>query len=457
MNRFLSIKQLLKMTLTTFVFLMLTGSILAQKIWKLEDCIHHAHENNISVQQSYLNVETAKVNQLESKLSLLPSLSSSISHSFGWGRSIDLATYEYTDKQTQQSYFDIGSSITLFNGFQKINTMKLRRYEYLASRYDTDKIKNDISIAVASAYLQILFSEELVNNAQNQVEVTLQQVARTQKLYEVGTLAQGSVLEIQAQLATEEVTLVQAENQRNIAVLDLLQLLELEAGTTIELERPALTILQEPELQPIDYIYNTALAVMPEIKSAEMNLEGALRSLAIARGNRSPSISMRSGFGTNYSDQITDLETGRLKSFDEQIRDNHSITLSFSMNIPIFNGYQVGSYIQRSKLNRINADYNLQKTKNALRKSIETAYADALAAYKTYVARQKSLKNLQESFKYTEHRFNVGMVNALDYNVAKNQMNRAESDVLSAKFDYLFKLKILDFYLDKPLTLSDLK
>lgn len=457
MNRFLSIKQLLKIVLTTFAFLILTSGILAQKIWKLEDCIRYAHENNISVQQSYLNAETAKINQLESKLSLLPSLSSSLSHSFGWGRSIDLATYEFADKQTQQTYFDIGSSVTLFSGFQKINTMKLRRYEYLASRYDTDKIKNDISVAVASAYLQILFSEELVNNSRNQVEVTLQQVARTQKLYEAGTVAEGSVLEIQAQLATEEVTLIQAENQLNIAVLDLLQLLELESGTPIELERPVINISQEPKLQPIDYIYNAALAVKPEIKSAEMNLEGAQRSLAIARGNRSPSISMRGSFGTNYSDQITYPGTDRLKSFDDQIRDNYSTTLSFSMNIPIFNGYQVSSYIQRSKLNRINADYNLQKTKNSLRKNIETAYADALAAYKTYVARQKSLKSLQESFKYTDQRFNVGMVNALDYSVAKNQMNRAESEMLSAKFDYIFKLKLLDFYLDKSLTLSDLE
>ncbi len=449
--------------LISAVLLLFSGGLIAQKTWTLEDCINYALENNIRVKQSDLDVKAGEVTQLQSKLDYLPSLNGSASHSYGWGRSIDLATYQYVNQQSMQSYFDLSSSLTLFNGFQKLNTLKKSRYDYLASKYNSDKIKNDISLAVAGYYLQILFSRELVSNAREQLDITQQQVDRTRKLVEAGTLAQGSLLDIQAQLANEEVSLVQAQNQLTLANLDLLQLLELQAGTEFSIEVPALSVNKAPELLPVDYIYNAALDVMPEIKSAELNYSSTDRALAIAKGTRSPSLSMNAGIGTNFSDQIrlsnipTDPGYNETKPFSDQLRDNRSTTLSFRLSIPIFNGYQASSYISQSKLNLLNADYNLQLAKNTLRKNVETAYTDALAAYKSYQARQKSLNSLNESFKYTEQKFDVGMVNALDYNVAKNQLNVAESELLSAKYDFIFKLKVLDFYLGKSLTLADMK
>lgn len=445
------------------VLLLFSGGLIAQKAWTLEDCINYALENNIRIKQSYLDVKAGEVNQLQSKLDFLPSLNGSASHSYGWGRSIDLATYQYVDQQSMQSYFDLSSSVTLFNGFQKLNTLKQRRYDYLASKYNSDKIKNDISLSVAGYYLQILFSRELVNNAREQLSITEQQVERTRKLVEAGTLAKGSLLDIQAQLANEEVSLVQAQNQLTLANLDLLQLLELQAGTEFSIDVPELSVNKAPELLPVDYIYNAALDVMPEIKSAELNYSSTDRALAIAKGTRSPSLTMNAGYGTNYSDQIrrsnipTDPGYNETKPFSDQLRDNRSTTLSFRLSIPIFNGFQSSTYISQSKLNLLNADYNLQLAKNTLRKNVETAYTDALAAYKSYQARQKSLSSLDESFKYTEQKFDVGMVNALDYNVAKNQFNIAESELLSAKYDFIFKLKVLDFYLGKSLTLADMK
>jgi len=445
----------------SLVMIFISGGLMAQK-WTLEDCVNYALEHNIQVQQSQLDVQTGEINELESKLDFLLSLNAQASHSYGWGRSIDLATYTYVNDQTQQSYFDVSSSIMLFNGFQKVNTMKQRRAEYLSSKYNADKIKNDIALSVAGYYLQILFNQELLNNAIRQQEVTEQQVNRTSKLVEAGTLARGSLLEIQAQLANEEVSVVQAENQLNLAYLDLLQLLEMEANSDIEIDFPKLAVNRAPELLPVEYIYNTALDVMPEIKRAELNVQGSERALAIARGSRSPSVSLNANMGTNYSDKITlsnnplDPDYDVVKPFGDQWRDNRNTTLSFRLSIPIFNGYQVSSYINRSKLNLLNADYNLQLAKNTLRKNVETAYTDALAAYKSYQAREKSLKSLIESFNYTEQKFNVGMVNALDYNTAKNQLNNAESDLLSSKYDFIFKLKILEFYLGKSLTLADM-
>lgn len=446
-----------------FLLIAFSGSIIAQKVYTLEDCINLALENNIRIKQSHLEVKTAEINALQGKLDMLPSLNGGSSYSFGWGRSVDMATYQYVNQQTQSSYFNVSSDVTLFSGFQKLNINKQNRAAYLAAKYNSDKMQNDISLMVASYYLQILFNRELFQNATAQIAVTRQQIERTKKLVDAGTLAKGSLLEIQAQGANEEVSVIQAENQLNLAYLDLLQLLEMQAGTPFEIDVPMLKVSQEPSLLPVDLVYNKALEVMPEIKSAEMNYESSQYGLSVARGSRSPSLSMSAALGTNYSDQIRmsnnplDPAFQEIKPFENQWKDNRSTTLSFRLSIPIFNSYQISSYIAKSKLGLMNADYNLQLAKNTLRKNVETAFADAMTAHTTYNAREKSLVSLRESFNYIEQKFNVGMVNALDYNVAKNQLNKSESELLSAKYDYIFKLKILDFYLGRTLTLADMK
>ncbi|MCE1200972.1 MAG: TolC family protein [Bacteroidia bacterium] len=445
------------------VLLLMSGGLLAQKRMTLEDCINYALEHNIRIKQAKLDVEAADISSTESRLSLLPSLNGSVSHSFGWGRSVDMATYQYVDKQTQSSYFNLGSDVTLFGGLQKQEAIKQRRADYLAAKYGHDKMQNDIALTVASYYLQILFNRELLANARAQAEVTRQQIERTQRLVEAGTLARGALLEVQAQGANEEVAIVQAENQLNLAYLDLLQLLEIEAGTPIEIDVPSLKVETSPEILPIQMIFNKALDVMPEIKAAEMRLKSTKHSMNMAKGNRYPSLGLSASLGTNYSDQIRlsnnpmDPDYNKIKAFEDQWKDNRSATLSLRLSVPIFNGYQISSYIGRSKINVLNADYNLQLSQNTLRKSVEAAYADAMAALSTFKAREKSLVSLRESFNYTEQRFNVGMVNAVDYNIAKNQLNRAESELLSSKYDYIFKLKILDFYLGRSLTLADLQ
>lgn len=199
---------------------------------------------------------------------------------------------------------------------------------------------------------------------------------------------------------------------------------------------------------------------MPEIKSAEQQYLSSRHSLNIARGSRSPSLSLSAALGTSFSDQIRvsnnplDGDFNKIKPFEDQWNDNRNATLSFRLNVPIFNAYQISSYIGKSRIGMMNADYNLQLSKNTLRKNVETAYADALSSHATFVARGKSLASLRESFHYTEQKFNVGMVNAIDYNLAKSQLAKSESELLSAKYDYLFKLKILDFYLGRPLSFN---
>lgn len=451
------------LTLIFGVLLMISGNnLLAQKEWTLEECIIYAFDNNIDIKQSVLSVNSADKDLTQSKYNLAPSLNSSASHSFGWGRSFDDAANRYASKNTQQSYFSINSQVTLFNGLQLINTVRKSQFDYLAEKYNSDKIRNDMSLNVAAAFLQILFNIELVNNAERQVETSQDQINRTTKQVEAGAVAKGSLYDIQAQGASEEANLVSAQNTLMLAYLDLMQLLDLEANAEFDIEKPTLEITGTPTLLPAEMIYNKSVTLMPEIKSAENKVESGLRGLSIAKGQRSPRLYASGSFGTNYSSQIwesydpTEPGYGITIDYGKQFRENRSGALTFNLSIPIFNGYQVSTNISKSKIYYESLNLNLQSEKLRLRKNIESAYADAIAAYQTYLARKKSVDAFNEAFKYTEEKFNVGMVNSTDYNVSKIQLANAESDLASSKFDYIFKTKILDFYLGKSLTLTDI-
>ncbi len=448
---------------TVFAFTLFTSTLSAQtKLWTLEDCINYAFDNNIQIKQSELGVESADYDYKQKKLSLIPSLNAGANYNFGWGRSIDMATYKYTNNNTQQSYFNLSSEVTLFNGLQQLNSIRQKEFDYLAQKYNYEKIRNDMSLNIALAYLSILFNTELVGNAERQVEITRQQIDRTQKQVDAGTVARGNLLDIEAQGATEEANLVDKKNRLSLAYLDLMQLLDLKASDTFDIDKPELEVNPNAtKMVPPEMIYNKALGIMPEIKSAEYKLNSAEKTVSISKGARWPILSMNGGYGTNYSDQIrksydpTDPGFNETKPFGDQWIDNRNITMGFRLSIPVFNGYQVSTRVKQSKINYENATLNLQLEKNQLRKKIEQAYADAVAAYQTYLARKKSLESLQESFKYSQEKFDVGMVNGTDYNLAKIKLSSAESDLTTSKYDYIFKTRILDFYLGNPITLKN--
>ncbi len=439
-------------------------NIAAQELWSLEKCINYAFENNLQIKQSILDANSSDLDLKQSKLNMAPSLNSRVSQNYNWGRNPDPQTNLYTTNQTQQFYANINSEVTLFDGLQQINNVRQKQFDYLAKKYDSDKIMNDISLNIAASYLLILFNIELVNNAQRQVDISKEQIERTEKQVEAGAVAKGSLYDIQAQGAGEEANLVNAKNNLMLAYLDLMQLLDLEASEEFDIEKPQFEINSAPSLLSPDIIFSKAVDIMPEIKSAEYSVQSAERSLAIAKGMRSPRLYASGQYGSTFSDQIYnysegpggEIIKGDVKPFSDQFVDNRYGSLFFGLQIPIFNGYQVSTNVKKSKIYKEAVDLNLQIEKNKLRKDIESSYADALAAYQTYIARKKSVASFQEAFKYIEEKFDVGMVNSTDYNVAKIQLNNAESDLASAKYDYIFKTKILDFYLGKSLTLSDI-
>ena len=454
----------IKSVILTMVFGVLAFgmNVTAQKLWTLEECIAYAYDNNIEIKQSILSVDAADHDVLQSKLNLVPSLNASASHAFGWGRSFDESLKRYANKNTQQSYFSINSQVTLFNGMQMINNVRQKQFDYLSQKYASDKIRNDMSLNVAASYLLILFNIELANNAQRQVDISDEQIDRTKKQVDAGAISRGSLYDIEAQGAADDANLVSAKNKVMLAYLDLMQLLDMESNNEFDIDKPVFEIVGTPTLLPAEMIYNKSVVIMPEIKSAEYKVESALRGLSIVKGMRSPRLYASSSYGTNYSDQRLNLNSqgipvsGDFMSFSNQFSENRNGTLSLGLSIPIFNGYQVSTNIKKSEIYYESVRLNLESEKLRLRKNIEAAYADAIASYQTYLSRLKSVEAFDESFKFTEEKFNIGMVNSTDYNVVKIQLANAEADLASSKFDYIFKTKILDFYLGRSMSLSDI-
>ena len=437
------------------MFLMLPSVLIAQKYWSLEDCLKHAAENNLTIKQAQLGTAQSKIALNQSKIGMLPSLNSSVSHAYNFGRTIDPYTNTFTVDRVRNNNIGLSSSVTLFAGFQNINNIRKSNFDYLAAKFDSEKIANDISLNIITAFLQLMYSEDLVKVNQNKLALSEQEVERINEMVDVGRLPKGSLLETESQKAQEELQLINAQNQYEIAILNLKQLLDIDASAAFEILIPEGTIQDRSLEINTDDLYNAALSNLPDVKSAATKLKSAQRSLAIARGGRSPRLSLSGSMGTGYSDarqKLTAVDSSSLSpiysdySFEDQIEDNVSQSLSFSLSIPLFNGWQTNSTISSAKITVLQSQYNLQQAENQLRKQIEQANADALAAQKKYLASQKSVQALSESFRYTEEKYNVQLVSTYEYNDAKNRLFQAELDLLQSKYDYIFKTKILDFY-----------
>ncbi len=464
LNRKLNMNQRAnKVILLGLIMFMMTGGLIAQKAWTLRECIEYALENNLQVQKSDLNAKVSKVDLLQSKLDFLPSLNGNSSYTYNWGLAVDNTSLT-TSSKDEQAFFSASANLTLFNGLQKVNTLKKAQLDYLSNKYDSDKIRDDIALQVAISYLNVLFNTELVEKNKVQLDVTHIQIFNTEKLVSAGTVPKGDLLEILSQKATEEVTLINSENLLALAYLDLIQLLELDGGTDFEIEQPSLNVGSLNSNNSISGIYDAALEHLPQIKSAELKLSSAMRGISIAKGGRSPILTANGGWNTYYSTQVKDryfdpvTETvivGDIIPFSNQFGDHQNWSLRLNLSIPIFNSYQVSSNISRSKILAESANLDLEQEKNNIRKNIEQAYTDAIASYKTYNANIKAVDAAKEAFKYMEQKFNVGLENSLNYNIAKVNLQKAESDLISAKYDYIFKTKILDFYQGNPLTLNE--
>jgi len=440
----------------------LTLNLFSQKLWTLEECLRYAQENNLTIKQAYLNADLSKQNLFQSKMGLLPSLNGNISDNTNFGRNIDPVTNEITVDRIRNNSFGLSSSVTLFNGFQNINSIRKSNYDYLASKYDAEKIANDISVNIVTAYLQLLYNEDLILVSQQKVDISELQVQRISNMVEVGSLPAGDLLNTEAQKAQEELQLINAESQRDIALLNLKQLLDLPSTDEFKIVDFEVEPSEQFTLLNTDEVYNNAIENLPNVKSAQSKLQSSERLLAMAQGGRSPRLSMTASMGTAYSsasqkfagyDSLSlPMPIYEAYSFEDQFNDNVSQSIGFNLSIPIFNAWQTNNRISQAKIGVLQSQYGLEQSKNDLRKTIEQAQNDALSAHKKYIASKKTVDFQKQSFQYTQEKYDLQLITSYDYNNAKNTLFRAETDLLQAKYDYIFKTKMLDFYMGKPLT-----
>ena len=418
----------------------------AQERWSLRRCIDYAIEHNINIRRTANAVEQSAVEANSAKWARLPNLNGSAGQSWNWGRTQtavkneDTGDYStvYVNTNSQGSNLNLSTSIPLFTGLQIPNQYALAKLNLKAATADLAKAQEDIAINVASAYLQVLFNQELQQVAESQVELSLQQQARITRLADMGKASMAEVAEAKARVAQDQMTAVQARNNYELALLDLSQLIELESPEGFLLESPDVSFALQ-QLTPPDEIYQTALVNKPAIQAAEYRLEGSKHSIRIAQSAYYPQLNLNGSLGTNYYSTIN-------RTFRQQMGDNFSKYVGVSLSVPIFNRFSTRNRVRSARLQRDNYELQLTETKKTLYKEIQQAWYNAVAAESKYSSSHTAAEAGAESFRLMSEKYENGKANAVEYNEAKQNLMRAQSDELQAKYEYLFRSKILDFY-----------
>jgi len=434
-------------TISYLLFVALFASLHAQEVWSLQKCIDYAQDNNIKIKQGVITTEYQQNQLKQAKFSRLPNLNGQFSQGFSFGRNLTYPGNTYEDVNTSQTDFGISTSVPIFQGWYITNNISKLDLDFQASVADLAKAKSDISVNIASTYLEILFAKDLVKVSEDQLLVTNLQIKQITEKVDAGSLARGSLLEIEAQAAGEELNLVNAQNQLKIARLRLTQLLELPSNDAFDVEVPILPeIAAEASIVTSVEVYKSALLTRPEIKGADLRYQSSQFQLKMAKGALFPTVSFYASFNDIYNSQnpIT---------FSDQIKNNQRKSIGAQMNIPIFTRFQNKLQIDNARLQVLNTELELENTKKLLRSDIETAQTSAIAALNRFNSNQKAVSSMKEAFRYSEEKFGVGLVNAVEYNTAKTKLAKSESDLLQAKYEFIFRTKILDFYRGLPLTL----
>lgn len=419
-----------------------------QRTWSLAECINYAIENNITVKQSAVSVEQKDIDLNTAEARRLPGLSANASQNWSFGRGLT-ADNTYENANTSNSYFSLGADVPLFNGFQISNSIKMARLDLKAAASDLERVKDDIRVAVAEAYLKILYSKEIAAVADSQVEIDAQQVNRLEAMAATGKASAAEVAAQKASLAQSQLTATQAYNDLNIAVLDLTQLLELEHPEGFDVAIPSMEAFQIKLLRKPEDVYERAIEIKPVIKSEEIRLEYAAQSIELAKGAFYPSLSLSGGLGTNFYTQ----SSRQSASFGEQMKNNFSQNLGLTLSIPIFSRFSTRNNVRSAKLNLANQELQLQNTKKTLYKEIQQLYYSAVAAQDKYKSCIFAKDSAEESFALMRAKYENGKAGITEFNESKNNLMRAESDLVQAQYEYLFQTRMLDFYSGEELVL----
>lgn len=412
----------------------------AQTTWDLKQCIEHALTHNLSIKQKEATRDQSTVELNTAQWSRLPNLNGNIGQSFNYGRAIQ-ADNTYGNRNTRNTNFSLGTSIPLFTGMHIPNNIALSKLNLKAAIEDLNKAKEDISIQVTSYYLQALFNEELVKVAQNQVALSKEQLDRKVAFFKNGKASEAEVYEAQSRLAQDEYSLVQTQNNHQLSLLDLSQLLELSSPENFQIAAPKVEVFST-ELSLPDEVYTLALQNKPAIKAAQYRLEGATKSIRIAQSGWYPQLTFSAGVGTNYY-SITGIENA---GFGNQWRENMNKYLQFSLSIPLFNRFETRNRVKSARIQRNALAWQLEESKKTLYKEIQQAYYNALAAESQFRSSEVASKAAETSFKLMSEKYANGKANATEYNEMRANWMKALSEQIQARYDYLFRSKILEFY-----------
>jgi len=425
------------------------------KLWTLEECIRYAIANNINLKQQAQEEEVRKIDLNTSQNSWLPNLNASVNQSFGFGRSTSREGV-IVDRNSANSTLQLSLNMPVFDGFKIPNTIAVRQLNLMAATEALNKAKEDVAIGVASYFLQVLYNREILTIAELQVELTKEQVNRTEALVTSGRVPMSQLYDIKAQLAKDEVTLTEAHNNVSLALLDLAQALELERlaadfDVVVPEINDAITDNMGSVLPP-DHIYDNAVNIKPQIKEQEYLLESQKKQLKVAQADYYPSLYLGASYSNGYyryfgSDEIINLP------FNDQFRQNEQKGIGLSLNIPIFNRFSFRNNVRQARVGIINRELMMENSKKALYKEIQQAYFNATAAQEKYMASEKSVIASKEAFTYAEERYATGKSTVFEYNDSKTKYAQSLSEQAQAKYNFIFRAKILDFYNGMPITL----
>lgn len=453
------------------------------RVLSLQECIDVALENNLRVKRGYYGLRSSEIGLTQSKAALLPSINLGSNGGKNYGRAINPVTNAFINRNSDVLNLQGSAFLTVFNGFRLTNTVKQNMKEFEASDAELAKAKNDVILNVVSLYTTVIFNKELLANARFQLTSAQEQLDRIKKQVAAGQLPMANELNQEAQVASAEVNLINQENALNLSLLQLKQAMQVQGSEVLDVEVPSIDAEDLILENTPEQIYEIANQTMPEIKAALLRVESSDLALKSAKGGLYPRLTLSAAAQSNYS-SISNTQRTAIDGFElsstpfglvagtntqvfafqpvykvvaseynvsDQLSDNIFKTLNLQLNIPLFNGLQTRAGVQRAAISKEIASVNKQETENTLRQSIETAYNDALAASKTYSASLKQENARNEAYRMTKQRFEIGASNYVEFRIAETDLVQARSDLARAKFNFIFRKKLLDFYQGKPI------
>ncbi|WP_288427335.1 TolC family protein [uncultured Spirosoma sp.] len=450
----------------------------------LQQCIDIARQNNIQIRQGQLTVANADLQLRQSRQNLLPVANFQTSQSINGGRSINPQSNEFVQQTINSGNYQLNASATIYNGMTLRNTIRQNDLSLQASEQELNATRNNVALTVAQNYLNVLTGTEQLAVAQRQADVTRAQLDRTQRLVNAGSAPEANLFELRATLASNEVDIVNAQNTLDLARVALLQAMNVPIDQAFEVEP---INVPDPGLDPytasVQQLYDVASGNLPEIKGADLRIKTANLGVQVAKGGLYPTLSISGNLSTLYSSAARQSSStpsgyqqqplyfnpgtdgsynpvyGYVPSYTsssypyfDQIKNNFNRSVSLILRVPIFQGNLSRNRITTAKIQQQTAELTAQNTRLQLRQQIETAYTNMKAGANRFRATQAQVASLERAFQVAESRLNAGAINATDYSIAKTNLDRARASLVQAKYDYVFRTKILDYYQNKPLT-----